>query len=81
MRKYINAVPAYGRDYTSKAKLMADWESGKDFHAVGLMGAGYFNKDSFVNETEDISIEMRYAKQMKVCIIHPVTKTNPNPKN
>lgn len=24
-------TPAYGRDYTSAAKVKADWEAGKDF--------------------------------------------------
>lgn len=74
MRKYLNAVPAYGRDYTSKAKVIEDWKAGKDFHAVGLMGAGYFNKDSFAGEELEISIEIRYAKLMKVIIIQPQTK-------
>jgi hypothetical protein len=27
----ITLTPAYGRDYTSKAKAIADWEAGKDF--------------------------------------------------
>lgn len=27
-------VPAYGRDYKSKAALLADWEDGKDFRIV-----------------------------------------------
>lgn len=29
--KYVVVTPAYGRDYTSKAKAIADWEAGKDF--------------------------------------------------
>jgi len=29
--KHIVVTPAYGRDYTSKAKAIADWEAGKDF--------------------------------------------------
>ena len=27
----LTFIPAYGRDYTSKAALLADWNSGKDF--------------------------------------------------
>jgi hypothetical protein len=27
----IHAVPAYGRDYKSKAAVLADWNAGKDF--------------------------------------------------
>lgn len=29
--QYITVVPAYGRDYKSKAAIMADWKEGKDF--------------------------------------------------
>jgi hypothetical protein len=27
----IHATPAYGRDYKSKAAVLADWNAGKDF--------------------------------------------------
>lgn len=27
----IHAIPAYGRDYTSAAAALADWNAGKDF--------------------------------------------------
>lgn len=27
----IHAVPAYGRDYKSKAEVLKDWREGKDF--------------------------------------------------
>jgi hypothetical protein len=27
----IHATPAYGRDYTSAAAALADWNAGKDF--------------------------------------------------
>lgn len=31
MQRDIHATPAYGRDYKSKAAMLADWEAGKDF--------------------------------------------------
>ena len=27
----MTLIPSHGRDYTSKAKVLADWNSGKDF--------------------------------------------------
>jgi hypothetical protein len=27
----IHCIPAYGRDYKSKAAVLADWKAGKDF--------------------------------------------------
>jgi hypothetical protein len=38
----IHAVPAYGRDYKSKAEVLQAWETGKDFKGAG----GYINKDN-----------------------------------
>lgn len=31
MDRDIHATPAYGRDYKSKAAMLADWNAGKDF--------------------------------------------------
>ena len=31
MQRDIHATPAYGRDYKSKAAMMVDWNTGKDF--------------------------------------------------
>ena len=40
----ITGVPAYGRDYKSKAAVLADWQAGKDFRDA--LSGQYFNKDS-----------------------------------
>ena len=31
--KTISVFPAYGRDYKSRAALIADWQAGKDFNS------------------------------------------------
>jgi hypothetical protein len=32
----MTLVPAYGRDYKSKAAVVADWEAGKDFMIASI---------------------------------------------
>lgn len=34
MRTYLTVTPAYGRDYKSKAAVLADWKAGKDFQCA-----------------------------------------------
>lgn len=36
----IEAIPAYGRSYTSVAAMLEDWNAGKDFK---LVGGSYFS--------------------------------------
>lgn len=64
--KTATLVPAYGRDYKSKAAVMADWEADKDFR-MEPQGC-YVNK----TQTKDligggfISVNFRYSKLQKV---------------
>ena len=55
----IVAVPAYGRDYKSKAEVLKDWNDGKDFqHAAS---GQYLSKR---DQLTDVFI--RYHKLAKV---------------
>ena len=47
----LTLIPAYGRDYTSKAQVKKDWDAGKDFIVAGSSrwSGSYVNKDQ-VNE-------------------------------
>lgn len=56
--------PAYGRDYTSKAKLAADWNAGKDFlmHPSGR----YVNAPQLA---EYDSVTVRYGAMRKVAVL------------
>lgn len=38
--KTLTLIPAYGRDYKSKAEVLKDWKAGKDFHCAGLFYSG-----------------------------------------
>lgn len=63
--RYLTLVPAYGRDYTSKAAVLADWNDGKDFLIQDYRAGGYINKRDAINEgVSDVNI--RYAKNRKV---------------
>lgn len=63
---YVSAVPAYGRDYTSKKAVLADWEAGKDFLTVGIGAGGYVSK---ADKPKDVILNVRYKNQTQVCVI------------
>jgi hypothetical protein len=56
----IHAVPAYGRDYKSKAAVLADWKAGKDFKDY-LTG-------QYLSSRDDVGVPVwiRYDKMRKV---------------
>ena len=56
----IHAVPAYGRDYKSKAAVIKDWQEGKDFKDY-LSG-------QYLSSRDDIPVQVwvRYDKLKKV---------------
>ena len=64
-------LPAYGRDYTSKAKVLADWNSEKDFIITNLFSP-YDGKP--VNKQQlkpGESVQFRYSRLMKT-FVHTV---------
>lgn len=64
MPYYQTVVPAYGRDYTSKAKALADWNDGKDFRMEP--------QGSYISKREkpaDMIVNIRYAKLTKVVVV------------
>ncbi len=66
---YITAVPAYGRDYRSRAAVLADWNAGKDFRINDVSSADdghYINKD---DKPADVTLQIRYAQLTKVMLI------------
>lgn len=66
MPRYIEVVPAYDRDYTSKAAVQADWDSGKDFATQDLFVRGMLNCD---DATDEMVVNVRYDKMTKVHVI------------
>ena len=55
--------PAYGRDYTSKAKAQADFSAGYDFQAAN---GQYCNKDNF---NTGQAVECRSANAREVWLL------------
>jgi hypothetical protein len=59
---YIEAVPAYGRDYKNQKDVRADWNLGKDFQDA--FTRQYLNKQDA--ESQGLKVIIRYDKLMKV---------------
>jgi hypothetical protein len=59
-------VPAYGRDYKSRAEVESAFEAGKDFQLASLFhGSGYVSRSDF--EAGD-SVTLRYKGLRSVCV-------------
>lgn len=66
MVKYVEVVPAYGRDYKSQAAVKADWKANKDFSVVDY-GPNYgraTNKEDC--DQMDVKVMVRYDRLTKV---------------
>jgi len=55
-------VPAYGRNYNSKAAIWADWCAGKDFQIVPE--GSYINKED-ADRSSLACIIVRYGKELR----------------
>jgi hypothetical protein len=55
----MTVLPAYGRDYKSKAAVLQDWNDGKDF--MDAMSGRYLSKRDNVPD-----VWIRYDKQRKI---------------
>jgi len=67
----ITISPAYGRDYTSKAKALADWDSNKDFIIQDIRLSGYVSKSQVPDLIRDgiSKIMLRYNKMHMVVLL------------
>jgi len=59
----MTIIPAYGRDYKSKAAVLADWHLGLDFK-IAQTGQ-YINKSDAVNYKVP-AVMVRYHKMTKL---------------
>jgi hypothetical protein len=57
-------LPAYGRDYKSKADIASDLNANKDFYISGISPA-LINKEQLINEGMK-TVVVRYNNQRKV---------------
>ena len=70
MSKYLGVVPAYGRDYKSKAAVIRDWKEGKDFIISDAMhrdGGRYINVED-AKRMGPMIISARYDNRRKTCV-------------
>lgn len=63
MTKWIEGLPAYGRDYKSQAEVKAAWKSGVDFRDAE--SGRYFSKRD-IDNMPGTKVLIRYAKLTKV---------------
>lgn len=67
----MTLVPAYGRDYRSKAEVEADWNADKDFRiaSVGRWMGAYVNRRQLVESGDVQSVCIRYRKLGQVVVL------------
>ena len=66
MTTYLEAVPAYGRDYKSAKAVREDWAAGRDFLIQDVTSGGYVNKD---DKPLDVTLTIRFDQLRKVTVI------------
>lgn len=73
-------TPAYGRDYTSAKKAVADWQAGKDFIIADIHDQ-YDGKPINIDDAlrAGISVMIRYKRLTQICKA-PMTKKKALPQ-
>ena len=73
---YVEVTPAYGRDYKSKAEVVAAWEAGKDF-ILQDMSSPYDGKPINKQDAAGIpglrAVNLRYKKNTQVAVVKVAT--------
>ncbi len=64
----MTLVPAYGRDYTSKAAVQKDFDANLDFLSAGYGGRGYVTKAE-LRSMGIPTVNVRYKKNTQVCVL------------
>lgn len=67
----MTLTPAYGRDYKSQKDVKAAWDAGKDFvvNTFGPDNGRYINKEDAERFAKGQTLNIRYSKNTKVCVI------------
>ncbi len=63
----LTLVPAYGRDYKTKAAVLKDWENGKDFK---IAGGGPYTSVRDMDQFPGDHVCIRYNKLTEVIIVN-----------
>lgn len=65
-QNFATLLPAYGRDYTTKASAVADFQAGKDFLLTNDARLTPINREQIAPGTK---ISIRYANARRVTIV------------
>lgn len=65
----MTVVPAYGRDYKSKAEAVADWEAGKDFIVQDISSRWDGKACSCRDFPKTQTINIRYKKRTQIALV------------
>lgn len=63
---YYELTPAYGRDYKTKAEVVAAWEAGKDFNGDYQLGFKLVNKQDV---PKPCTVNLRYKGNRNVAVV------------
>lgn len=74
MASSLTLTPRYGRDYKSKAEVLADWQAGKDFTVADMFnrwhGAATSIRDSADLKAEGTtSVHIRYKRLTMIAVV------------
>ena len=66
MNMYYELVPAYGRDYKSKAEVIAAWNAGKDFEGDYQLGFKPVNREDI---PKPCTVNLRYKRNTQIAVV------------
>ena len=67
----MTLTPAYGRDYTTKKAVLADWNANKDFTIANIFNR-YDGKQINITDCKSAGIKevmIRYNQLMKIAVV------------
>lgn len=63
----MTLVPAYGRDYKSKAQILADLKANKDFAVADFHSSGYTNLEDLLRmNVREVTIRYKQLRSVTV---------------
>ena len=70
--KTLTVRPAYGRNYRSKAAILADWKTQKDFDLSPMSGrmGPYVNIDDCPNDVDKVEVRYDQGRSATVAVLY-----------
>lgn len=68
----MTAIPAYGRDYSSRQAVLDDWDANKDFLVQSYNAGGYINKqEALIAGIRTLNIRYNKLRRVAVVVVNP----------